>query len=94
MKSRANASVPGLISSRREPTAAVEVLVATPTTSKLIEEGRTGQLYSAIAEGGFFQMQTMNQCLVKYFKAGLITEEEAFFSAGNLTELKQMIRRP
>jgi len=74
--------------------AAVEILVATPTTSKLIEEGRTGQLYSAIADGGFFQMQTMNQCLVKYFKAGLITEEEAFFSAGNLTELKQLIRRP
>ncbi len=39
-------------------------------------------------------MQTMNQCLVKYHKEGLITEEEAFFNAGNLTELKQMIRRP
>lgn len=74
--------------------AAVEVLVATPTTSKLIEEGRASQLYAAIAEGGFFGMQTMNQCLVKYHKAGLITEEEAIFNAGNLTELKQLIRRP
>lgn len=74
--------------------AAVEVMIATPTISKLIEEGRAGQIYSAIAEGGFWGMQTMNQCLVKYFKAGLITEEEAIFNAGNLTELKQMIRRP
>ena len=39
-------------------------------------------------------MQTMNQCISKYYKAGLITEEEAYINAGNLTELKQMIRRP
>ena len=74
--------------------AAVEIMVATPTVSKLIEEGRAAQLYTAIGEGGYWGMQTMNQCLVKYHKEGLITEEEAFFNAGNLTELKQMIRRP
>lgn len=73
--------------------AAVEVMVATPTVSKLIEEGHAGQLYTAISEGNYWGMQTMNQCLVRYFKAGLITEEEAYFNAGNLTELKQMIRR-
>lgn len=72
---------------------AVEVMVATPTVSKLIEEGRASQLYAAIGEGGFWGMQTMNQCLVRYFKAGLINEEEAYFNAGNLTELKQMLRR-
>jgi twitching motility protein PilT len=74
--------------------AAVEVMIATPTINKLIEEGRSGQIYAAISEGGFWGMQTMNQCLVRYYKAGLITEEEAILSAGNLTELKQMIRRP
>lgn len=73
--------------------AAVEVMVATPTISKLVEEGRASQLYAAIGEGGFWGMQTMNQCLVRYFKDGLISEEEAFFNAGNLTELKQMLRR-
>ncbi len=72
--------------------AAVEVMVATPTISKLIEEGRASQLYAAVGEGGFWGMQTMNQCLVRYFKAGLINEEEAYFNAGNLTELKQMLR--
>ena len=47
----------------------------------------------AIAEGGFWGMQTMNQCLDRYFKAGVISEEEAVANAGNVTELKQMIRR-
>jgi twitching motility protein PilT len=74
--------------------AAIETMVATPTIQKLVEEGRASQLYSAIAEGNFWGMQTMNQCLQKYFKAGLITEEEAIFNAGNVTEMKQMVRRP
>jgi len=94
-------SLRGIISQKLLPRAddsgriaAVESMIATPTVSKLIEEGRAGQLYSAIAEGGFWGMQTMNQCLVRYFKEGLITEEEAVLNAGNLTELKQMIRRP
>jgi len=39
-------------------------------------------------------MQTMNQCLARYFKAGIINEEDAMHAAGNLTELRQMIRRP
>jgi twitching motility protein PilT len=74
--------------------AAVEIMIATPTIAKLIEEGRAGNLYSAIAEGGFWGMQTMNQCLTKYYKAGIISEEDALNAAGNITELKQMIRRP
>jgi twitching motility protein PilT len=74
--------------------AAVEVMIATPTVSKLIEEGRFGQLYSAIAEGGYWGMQTMNQCLVRYLRASLISEEDALGFAGNLTELRQLIRRP
>src|SRR5439155_20547054 len=74
--------------------AAVEVMIATPTVAKLVEEGRFGQLYAAISEGNYWGMQTMNQCLLRYFKAGLITEEDALGYAGNITELRQMIRRP
>jgi twitching motility protein PilT len=74
--------------------AAVEIMICTPTIAKLIEEGRAGNIYSAIQEGGFWGMQTMNQCLVKYYKAGIISEEDALRAAGNITELKQMIRRP
>jgi twitching motility protein PilT len=97
---RMSNSVRGIVSQKLLPRAdgsgriaAVEIMVATPTVSKLIEEGRASQLYTAISEGNYWGMQTMNQCLVRYFKAGLITEEEAYFNAGNLTELKQMIRR-
>ena len=74
--------------------AAVEIMVVTPTVSKLIEEGRAGNIYTAIQEGGFWGMQTMNQCLARYFKAGIINEEYAMHAAGNLTELRQLIRRP
>ena len=69
-------------------------MVATPTISKLLEEGLASQLAGAIAEGNFWGMQTMNQCLLKYFRAGLISEEDALQNAGNQTELKQMMRRP
>jgi len=73
--------------------AAVEIMVANPTVSKLIEEGRSSQIHQAISEGQFWGMQTMNQCLCNYYKEGLITEEEALANAGNVTELKQMMRQ-
>jgi len=38
-------------------------------------------------------MQTMNQALARYVQAGVISEQEALARAGNLTELKQMLRR-
>lgn len=73
--------------------AAVEVMIANPTVSKLLEEGRSGQINQAITEGGFWGMQTMNQALNTLVKQGIISEEEAQANAGNLTELKQMMRR-
>ena len=94
-------SLKGIISQKLLPRAdgsgriaAVEIMVANPTISKLIEEGRSGQIYGAMNEGTFWGMQTVNQCLVQYYRAGLITEEEALANAGNQTELKQMLRRP
>ena len=74
--------------------AGLEIMIATPTIAKLVEEGRAGNLYTAIQEGNFWGMQTMNQCLVKYYRAGIISEEDAMRAAGNATELKQMLRRP
>jgi twitching motility protein PilT len=97
---RLSISLKGIISQKLIPRldkagriAAVEIMVANPTISKLIEEGRAGQIYQAIAEGDYWGMQTMNQCLDKFFKAGLISEEEAMANAGNATELRQMMRR-
>ncbi len=67
---RLSTSLMGIISQKLLPLkdqkgriAAVEILTATPTTVKLVEEGRSSQLYTAISEGSFFGMQTMNPCL-------------------------------
>ena len=93
-------SLRGIVSQKLVPTkdgkgrtAAVEVMIATPTISKMIEDTHFSSIYGAISEGGFWGMQTMNQSLYKQYKQGIISEEEALQFAGNLTELKQMFRR-
>ena len=98
---RMSGSLRGVISQKLVPKidgsgriAAVEVMIATPTVSKLVEEGHSSQLNQAIMEGEYWGMQTMNQCLVRYYKQGIITEEEALLNAINVNEVKQMIRRP
>ena len=73
--------------------AAVEVLTATPTTVKLIEDGRSGALYDAIKEGKYYGMQTMNYNLDQFYKAGIISETDALANSGNESELKMMFRR-
>ena len=97
---RLSTSLLGIISQKLVPradgtgrVAAVEVMINTPTIAKLVEEGRASQIYSAITEGGYWGMQTMNQSLIKYWRAGVVSEEDARSYAGNLTELKQMLRR-
>ena len=97
---RLSTSLLGVVSQKLVPRAdgtgrvpAVELMINTPTVAKLIEEGRSSQIYSAMNEGGYWGMQTMNQSLVKYWRAGVISEEDALTYAGNLTELKQMLRR-
>ena len=97
---RLSVSLRGVVSQKLLPRidrggriAAVEVMMANPTVAKLLEEGRSSQIHQAIAEGGFWGMQTMNQCLDRFAKAGVISDEEALASAGNVTELKQMMRR-
>jgi twitching motility protein PilT len=70
-----------------------EILICTPTVSKAIEDGHFGDLYHMMNEGGFWGMQTMNQSLVRYVKAGIISEQVAMNYAGIASELKQMLRR-
>lgn len=72
---------------------ACEVMICTPTISKMIEDGHFGELYHAISEGHFWGMQTMNQSLIKYVKAGVITEDVALNYAGIASELRQLLRR-
>ncbi|MGE0001659.1 MAG: type IV pilus twitching motility protein PilT [Fimbriimonadaceae bacterium] len=70
-----------------------EILICTPTVSKAIEDGHFGDIYHLMNEGGFWGMQTMNQGLVRYVKAGIVSEEVAVQYAGIVSELKQMLRR-
>ncbi len=73
--------------------AALEILVVTPTVQKMVEDGHFSDLYHAMNEGEFWGMQTMNQSLLRYLKAGVITEEIAMNYAGVPSELKQLMRR-
>ena len=75
--------------------AAIEVMDVTPTIQKMLEDGKSDEIYSAIRQAGteaYWGMQTMNQCLLRYYKAGIISEQDALSNAGQPTELKQMIR--
>ncbi len=73
--------------------AAIEIMICTPTITKAIEDGHFSDLYHIMNEGEFWGMQTMNQSLLRYVKAGVITEETALHYAGIASELKQMLRR-
>jgi twitching motility protein PilT len=72
---------------------AVEVMIASPTVKKQIEDGTPDQLYATIREGQHFGMNTMNQALASLYHRGLISYDDALAHAGNYTELKQMLRR-
>jgi twitching motility protein PilT len=100
---RLSVSLRGVVSQKLIPradgqgrVAAVEVMVVTPTIVKMLEEGKSEDIYSQIRQAGqetYWGMQTMNQCLVRSVRAGVITPEEALANAGNYTELRQMLHR-
>ncbi len=100
---RLSVSLRGVVSQKLLPradglgrVAGVEVMVVTPTITKMLEEGKSEDIYSQIRQAGqetYWGMQTMNQCLVRFVKAGVITAEEALANAGNYTEMRQMLRR-
>jgi len=74
-------------------TAAVEIMIVTPTIQQYIEDGATSDIENAIYEGTHWGMQTMNQALLNFYKQGVISAETAQFYAGNATEMRQMLRR-
>lgn len=100
---RLSVSLRGVVSQKLLPradgtgrVAALEIMVVTPTISKMLEDGKSEDIYSQIRQAGgesYWGMQTMNQCLLKYVRAGVISAEEALSSAGNYTELRQMLHR-
>lgn len=65
---------------------AYEVMLLTPTISRLIRENKVWEIPQFIEEGSIFGMQSFNQSLVKLVKEGKITEEEAIRFADSKEE--------
>lgn len=56
---------------------AYEVMLLTPTISRLIREGKFWEIPQFIEDGAIFGMQSFNQSLIKLVREGKISEEEA-----------------
>ena len=63
--------------------AAHEIMMGTPAIRNLIRENKIAQMYSAIQTGQQFGMQTLDQCLQKLLKDGVISRTEAQLKAAN-----------
>lgn len=57
--------------------AACEVMVVTPAVKNLIREGKTPQMYSSMLSGASEGSLTMDNCLVKMLKEGVISGKVA-----------------
>ena len=71
---------------------AYEVMLLTPTISRLIREGKIWEIPQFIDDGAIFGMQSFNQSLVKLAHEGKITEEEAASAADNRDEFMLAFR--
>jgi len=73
---------------------AVEVMVNTPTVQEyLIDQTKTLQIKSVMHEGlAQYGMQTFDQSLMKLYKDGLVTLEDAIHASSSPTEFELRIR--
>lgn len=65
---------------------AYEIMLLSPTISRLIREGKTWEMPQFIEDGAVFGMQSFNQSLIKLVKEGRISEEKATEFADNRDE--------
>ena len=65
---------------------AYEVMLLTPTISRLIRENKAWETPQFIEEGGVFGMNSFNQSLLKLVREGKVSEEEAQSYADNKEE--------
>ncbi|MFA5063562.1 MAG: PilT/PilU family type 4a pilus ATPase [Candidatus Omnitrophota bacterium] len=89
----------GVISLRLIPTKdqkgrvpAYEVMLLTPTISRLIREGKIWEIPQFIDDGAIFGMQSFTQSLVRLVKEGKIREEDAVDFADSKDELLLSLR--
>jgi twitching motility protein PilT len=76
---------------------AVEVMVSNARIADLVRENRTDEIPEAIAEGGYFDMQTFAQSLIELVLSGLVDRENAANAASNrhdfLIELETALKQ-
>lgn len=65
---------------------AYEVMLLTPTISRIIREGKVWEIPPYIEDGAIFGMQSFSQSLIKLVQQGKVTEEEAINFADNKDE--------
>lgn len=65
-----------------------EVMLLTPTISRLIREGKMWEIPSVLEEGKIFGMNSFRQCLVRLVNEGKISEEQAYNFADSTDELR------
>ena len=65
---------------------AAEVMLLTPTISRLIREGKVWEIPQFIDDGAIFGMQSFNQSLIKLVNSGKITLEDAVLAADSREE--------
>ncbi|MCM8763021.1 MAG: PilT/PilU family type 4a pilus ATPase [Candidatus Omnitrophica bacterium] len=71
---------------------AYEVMLLTPTISRLIREGKTYEIPRFIEEGQIFGMQSFNQSLVSLVKEGRVSEEVAAEFSDNPDEFSLLLK--
>lgn len=71
---------------------AYEMMVLTPTISRLIREGKVWEIPHFIEEGAIFGMCSFNQSLLKLVKEGKVNQELAANFADNKDEFMLMLK--
>jgi Tfp pilus assembly pilus retraction ATPase PilT len=71
---------------------AYEVMLLTPTISRLIREGKIWEIVQFIDDGAIFGMQSFTQSLVKLVREGKIREEDAVDFADSKDEFILSLR--
>ncbi|MCX5710862.1 MAG: PilT/PilU family type 4a pilus ATPase [Candidatus Omnitrophica bacterium] len=99
IKNRLSSLLKGAISLRLIPRKdgsgripAYEVMLLTPTISRLIREGKIWEIPQYIDDGSIFGMQSFNQSLVKLVRDGMVTEEDAAGFADSKEEFDLVLK--
>jgi len=71
---------------------AYEIMLLTPTVSRLIREGKIWEIPKFIEEGLIFGMQSFNQSLAKLVRDKKVSEEQAIEFSDNKDEFIQTLR--